>query len=98
LQERQLGEEERRDLQKQATGLEKDLQSGRADADTLKRAAATYTALGEGSKAASMLERLTEAQPSNPEAWQLLVSCCNALSVLSFQTLCISTGPSAGAV
>lgn len=79
LQERKLGDEERRDLQKQAAALEKDLQSSPTNADTLKRAAAVYTALGQGSKAASTLERLTEAQPSSSEAWQLLVSCCGAL-------------------
>lgn len=72
-QERKLGDEERRDLQNQASALEKELQGSSADASTLKRAAATYSALGEGTKAAGALERLTEAQPDNPEGWQLLV-------------------------
>ena len=61
-------------MQNQAGALEKELQSGSADAATLMQAAATYTALGEGTKASGVLEELTEAQPDSPEGWQLLVS------------------------
>ena len=74
-QERKLGEEERRDLVRQTAALEANIQSGSASAGTLRQAAASYGALGEGQKASAALEKLTEVEPQDPEAWQLLVRC-----------------------
>jgi predicted Zn-dependent protease len=82
-QERKLGEEERRDLEKQAAAVEEQIAAGTADAEALRRAAAAYNALGQDDRAAGVLQQLTDKQPSDPAAWQLLVR-LPALSLLAW--------------
>ncbi len=72
-QERTLGEEERKDLERQAASVQEQIAAGSADADALRRAAAAYRALGESGKAADTLQKLVEKEPSDSTAWQLLV-------------------------
>ena len=64
---------------KQTAALEADIQSATASAETLRRAAASYNALGEAQKASAALEKLVELAPRDFEAWQLLV--CSSLTV-----------------
>lgn len=53
-----------------------------ADAEALRRAAVAYSALGESGKAADVLQKLVEKEPSDSSAWQLLVS--TSARVLNF--------------
>ncbi|KAK9916849.1 hypothetical protein WJX75_007827 [Coccomyxa subellipsoidea] len=71
-QERKLGDQERKDLEKEAAELEVQLSGGIADSSTLRRAAGTYAALGDSAKAGAALEKLTAQDPSDLAAWQAL--------------------------
>lgn len=73
-QERKLGEQERKDLEKEVAELEGQLSEGTADSATLRRAAAAYAALGDNAQAGAALEKLTAQEPSDYSMWQALVS------------------------
>ncbi|CAL8467355.1 g6892 [Coccomyxa elongata] len=71
-QERKLGDQEKKDLEKEVAELEAQLAGGSADSATLRRAAGAYAALGDAAKAGATLERLTDKEPSDVAAWQAL--------------------------
>ncbi len=68
-----MGEEERKELEKQVAAFEARLAANGGDREALRGAGAVALALGDAGKAAALLGRLTEAAPADLEAWQLLV-------------------------
>ena len=91
-QERRLGDEERADLEKQASDLGKQLEAGTAQPEQLQRAAAVYAALGRVEDAAGALQQLVEKAPGSSSAWGMLVNSflslpCGSLSIYSTQCL-----------
>ena len=73
-QVRRLGEEERKELEKQVAAFEARLAANGGDSKGAARCGArSALALGDAGKAAALLGRLTEAAPADSEAWQLLV-------------------------
>ncbi|EIE22110.1 hypothetical protein COCSUDRAFT_42503 [Coccomyxa subellipsoidea C-169] len=71
-QERKLGDQERKDLEREVAELEAQLSGGTADSSTLRRAAGAYAALGDSAKSGAALEKLTGQDPSDLAAWQAL--------------------------
>ena len=71
-----MGDQERKDLEKEVAELEAQLSGGTADSSTLRRAAGAYAALGDSAKSGAALEKLTGQDPSDLAAWQALVSPC----------------------
>ena len=73
VQERRLGDEEKADLEKQVSELGTQIDSGKAGAEVLQRAASGYAALGRSQEAAGVLEKLVEKEPASSSAWGMLV-------------------------
>ncbi|KAL2462541.1 Tetratricopeptide repeat (TPR)-like superfamily protein [Forsythia ovata] len=67
-----VSEEERENLQKRLQQFEATLNSAPEDPTALEGAAVTLAELGEYKRAATLLEKLTEKKPSDPDAFRLL--------------------------
>lgn len=67
-------------MQKRADELDAELKGKADDVDLLKEAADLAAVLGNMKKSSSLAERVTQAEPSNSQAWLAVVGLCPCTS------------------
>ena len=83
--QRDLTEEQKKDVAKQAKAFEDQYAADSANLAALEGAGVDYAKVGDFKHAQPLLEKLTAAQPNDAEAWRLLV--CTTVYTPSFAHL-----------